>query len=351
MAALTQVEIQEIASKVKALLAQESQGVGELTIVNSLDGIRSLPALKSVGDDDTVVEAPLSLLKGDIGITPILTFAIKAVAYGTNPSVAKTGTNEAPTITISFPLAQNGDKPVWQRSANGIDIKYSRDPDSAYESLFSFADVMPDVSDFSEDGIKLLQKPALDAVVALGEWKIIVEGDVRKVIKNAEDATRDTLAAAELTDEVKQQTDRVREETDKVRQETLTVKSDTEKVKDETSGVKDETEKVRKETLKAKENTETVIKSAGEATQKAIDAADRLKDLSDHRDEIRDGYWWRWNEETGEWYNTGEIAKGNTMFATFGIDPTTGILTMSTDPEYTGANFEINNNGELTVNI
>lgn len=48
------------------------------------------------------------------------------------------------------------------------------------------------------------------------------------------------------------------------------------------------------------------------ATKAAGDAANRLNALSDHRDEIRDGYWWRWNEETGEWYNTGEIAKGET---------------------------------------
>lgn len=86
------------------------------------------------------------------------------------------------------------------------------------------------------------------------------------------------------------------------------------------------------------------------ATDKAGKAADRLNALSDHRDEIRDGYWWRWNEETGEWYNTGEIAKGNVMYATFYIDPATSILTMLTDEEYTGANFVLEN-GILSVEI
>lgn len=80
-------------------------------------------------------------------------------------------------------------------------------------------------------------------------------------------------------------------------------------------------------------------------------ATDRLNTLSDHRDEIRDGYWWRWNEETGEWYNTGEIAKGNVMYATFEVKPSTAILTMITDEEYTGANFELDENGILTVVI
>lgn len=92
-----------------------------------------------------------------------------------------------------------------------------------------------------------------------------------------------------------------------------------------------------------------------EETVKAIlgakAATDRLNALSDHRDEIRDGYWWRWDEETGEWYNTGEIAKGNVMFATFELNPFTGILTMFTDEEYTGANFFLDENGILTVVI
>ena len=88
-----------------------------------------------------------------------------------------------------------------------------------------------------------------------------------------------------------------------------------------------------------------------EAILNAEAATERLNDLSDHRDEIRDGYWWRWNETTKEWYNTGEIAKGNVMFAVFGLDPLTGILTMYTDDEYTGANFEITVNGKLQVII
>lgn len=87
------------------------------------------------------------------------------------------------------------------------------------------------------------------------------------------------------------------------------------------------------------------------ATKAAGDAADRLNALSDHRDEIRDGHWWRWNEETEEWYNTGEIAKGNLMYATFDVDPVTATLSMYTDEEYTGANFVLEENGILSLEI
>ena len=109
----------------------------------------------------------------------------------------------------------------------------------------------------------------------------------------------------------------------------------------------DVTERVEK----AEEAAITATKNADKATGKANTAADRSNALSDHRDEIRDGYWWRWNEETGEWYNTGEIAKGNVMYAVFDVDPATGELSMFTDDEYTGASFELNNEGILSVII
>lgn len=83
----------------------------------------------------------------------------------------------------------------------------------------------------------------------------------------------------------------------------------------------------------------------------AATAIGRLDALSDHRDEIRDGYWWRWDEETGEWYDTGEKARGDVMYATFDVDPATGELSMYTDPGYAGANFEVDENGFLSVII
>lgn len=51
--------IDEIVRLVKAALLAESQGVGELPVVTSLDGIESLPALK---DGNNVVEVPIDLL-------------------------------------------------------------------------------------------------------------------------------------------------------------------------------------------------------------------------------------------------------------------------------------------------
>lgn len=52
-------------------------------------------------------------------------------------------------------------------------------------------------------------------------------------------------------------------------------------------------------------------------------------------------------------YTSGALKgdKGNVNFATFAINAITGILTMTTDEEYSGANFSINNNGYMEVII
>lgn len=83
----------------------------------------------------------------------------------------------------------------------------------------------------------------------------------------------------------------------------------------------------------------------------AQDAADRLNELSDHRDKVVDGYWWSWNEKEKKYFNTGEIAKGNVMYATFYIDLATGNLEMTTPEEYAGPDFSLDKDGNLCVTI
>ena len=341
---------QEVKPLVKNMIASESNGVGEIRKVTNVMNVFSLPAIEMVGDREEVVEVALTSLIGDTGKTPVITFRINSLPYGSNPTVKKSGTDEEPTIEIGFPLAQNGDNIVWRKTATGIDIKYARDPESGFKSFFSFVDVMPDVSDFSEEGIKILQKPATDAAEALTRWKVDVEGDINEVLRLSDDATRDALTAAELADGVRERTEKVCKETEILKGETETLKGETEQTKKDTEAVKAATDKVCKETIEVKKAAETATRLAGEATEDAKNAADRLNTLSDHRDKVVDGYWYRWNEELNIWEKTGEIAKGNTMYATFDFDPVTGELAMYADKEYAGPQFELDN-GILSVII
>ena len=143
---------------------------------------------------------------------------------------------------------------------------------------------------------------------------------------------------------------RVEAEKERATAESTRKESENTRIASENERIASENIRKANEETRQKQETDRQTNSAT-AVKNAEKATERLNNLADHRDEIRDGYWWRWNEETGEWYNTGEIAKGNVMFATFEVDPTTAILTMYTDEEYTGANFALDEDGVLSVEI
>lgn len=184
-----------------------------------------------------------------------------------------------------------------------------------------------------DDYLAYLRQPAQDAAEKADAARLKTEEATKEAHEatllantaalNANSATINATQAAQLTEAV----------TEKARQATLEA--------DVAAGNADD--KATKANAAAQ--------AASLAAVHADDAADRLNTLSDHRDEIRNGYWWRWDEETGKWYNTGELAKGNVMYATFDFDPLTGELSMFTDAEYKGADFELDEDGILTVEI
>lgn len=90
---------------------------------------------------------------------------------------------------------------------------------------------------------------------------------------------------------------------------------------------------------------------AGEALECVDNATTRLNSLSDHRDKIVDGYWYRWNETTGEYENTNEPANSVISVASFDVDPATGYLNMFSDDDYSGPGFKIDEDGVLTVTV
>ncbi len=162
---------------------------------------------------------------------------------------------------------------------------------------------------------------------------------------NDEQARKDAEASR-----LEVEAERVEAETERKKAEAARVETEGVRIVEEQLRIRAEDERKAQELIRQKQE-EDRENGTLEAILDAETATNRLNALSDHRDEIRDGYWWRWDEETGEWYNTCEIAKGNVMFATFELDPFTGILTMFTDEEYTGANFFLDENGILTVVI
>ena len=90
--------------------------------------------------------------------------------------------------------------------------------------------------------------------------------------------------------------------------------------------------------------------NAAESAEDAAESAQSAQEYSGKPPIIQNDTWWTWNAEQGEYVDTGEAARGDVMYATFAIDPETGLLTMTTPDGYTGPTFVIVN-GFLEVSV
>lgn len=107
-------------------------------------------------------------------------------------------------------------------------------------------------------------------------------------------------------------------------------------------------------------SAEQAAKSASDAGKSASDAQNSAKSAAQSADTaqqysgkppiIQNDTWWVWNAETGQYEDTGESARGDVMYATFAVDPLTGLLTMTTPDGYSGPVFALVN-GYLEVGI
>lgn len=332
---LTPEQIIVLAEQVKNLLAADSQGVGEITVVASLDNIFSLPALQLNGSDEKVVEAPLTLLR-------------VSLRRGANAIEWRQGDSGNWQSLISIPDI-SGLTPAFRNGITGIEWKYTTQGDSEWKTLVSYDTLKLKFSDLTPVQVQALwdsvpdamitvfQKPATDKAAELDEWKTTTQQDLDQVKNNAVSATE---KAQDATEKAQNAT-----------KETTSAKDNTIKATEDANTATDNANRAAANADNKATLADMATEAANNAKEEANTAADRLNALADHRDEIRDGYWWRWNEETEEWLNTGELAKGNIMYATFDFNPATGELSMYVDEEYTGPRFELDNNGILSVII
>ena len=90
------------------------------------------------------------------------------------------------------------------------------------------------------------------------------------------------------------------------------------------------------------------VNKAGEDKLAQIDA------VNAHPPIVQGGTWWTWDTASGAYTDTGLTAEGkdgNVLFATFAVDPATGLLSMTTPGGYAGPEFTLNNGYlEVTVN-
>lgn len=98
----------------------------------------------------------------------------------------------------------------------------------------------------------------------------------------------------------------------------------------------------------AGQNQTDRVNKAGEDKLAQIDA------VNAHPPIVQGGTWWTWDTASGAYTDTGLTAEGkdgNVLFATFAVDPTTGLLSMTTPDGYAGPEFSLNNKGYLEVTV
>jgi len=151
------------------------------------------------------------------------------------------------------------------------------------------------------------------------------------------------------------ESDRVTAEGLRSSAESLRVTAEGNRVSAETTRGNNESQRVSAEAQRG--YAETQRESA-----EAIRAANELLRIAsyNHYPIVQNGTWWTWDLDSGEFVDSGEQAEGpqgiqgptgNVYYAVFSVDPSTGVLTMEYDSAYTGANFYIDNNGHLEVQV
>lgn len=277
--------------------------------------------------------ADMELLRGNTGATPVITMKVIGLDPGSEPTVKKEGTAEAPTITIGIPKGDPGDTPVFRPGPTGIMWKYTSEPDTSYRQLVSYDDIKLRLSDLTEEDILLLQKPATDAAAAskkqdeaikLAEDARVKEEKARvseeEARKLAEKARKDEEKARDLAEQARDATEKGRSDAEILRNRAEDARKQAEqsrylaeearnlaeqaRVLAEEARVKAEETRVEAERLR-QENTASAIQRANDATAKATEVAEHSTYIGE------DHYVYKWNTETKQYDKSNIYCKGD----------------------------------------
>lgn len=146
-------------------------------------------------------KARMDELKGDTGDSPVITISVQMLAYGSTPTVDKTGTNLAPNFLLGIPIAKNGDTPVFQISGGYMQYRYT--DTGAWQNLVAMSTLKGDkgdkmtFDDLTDEDIADLQRPANDAVASANQ----AAQNANTQAANANNATLSANEAAENANE------------------------------------------------------------------------------------------------------------------------------------------------------
>lgn len=298
--ALTPEQVIALAEQVAKILAAQSQSVGEITKVTSLDGVYSLPVLMFGGSgDEKVVEAPLTLLRVSLRKTS------EGIEW-------RQGDDGEWQILIPIPdiTGPQGETPVFKTSEAGIEWKYESEPDTAWRELVSI-----DRLKLSFDQLSQSQKEAIRGYSAYQLWEQEEENTGKtyqdfkhwmklealeaadKAIQVAQDTTvvkEDTLLVKDETKAVQITTDKIRIETDTIKLDSLTVREaimatelKVEQLYHKTSSATHDTLQVTEETSAVQIKTKQTWIETNTVKQNALQVTEETKGVQAETDQTR----------------------------------------------------------------
>lgn len=212
-----QAQFEQLVQEVRDQILSESQGVGEVDIVDNLDNIYSLPALKLNDSGDQVVEAPLSLLSAPAEEAAALA---RAAAYDAN-----TAAESANSAASSANLATDKTNEAISNAQ------------SATQQAESSADKANTAAQNADEAT---------AQVLSGESERVEAENARQAAEAERQSAEEERKSAEEARKLAEQS-REEAETSRVSAEESRVTAESERVTAESNRTQAETERVQKE--------------------------------------------------------------------------------------------------------
>ena len=103
------------------------------------------------------------------------------------------------------------------------------------------------------------------------------------------------------------------------------------------TNIEDKRQDAVEEMTELRDTTEGYKDEAAESAQKAVEYSGKPPLPNPET-----GNWDTWNADSQEYADTGETYRGSLLYATFFVDPKTGMLYQVTDSDYTGPQFQLN---------
>lgn len=226
-----QAQFEQLVQEVRDQILSESQGVGEVDIVDNLDNIYSLPALKLNDSGEQVVEAPLSLLSA-----PAEEAAATANAAA---QAANTAAESANNAASSANQAAN----KAESSISGIDQAVQKAEDSAQKANTA-TDNANNAADAATQSAQKIDE-TLSSVLSEEAERVEAE-NARQTAEAERQSAEEERKSAEEARKLAEQS-REQAESSRVSAEGSRVTAESERVTVESNRVQAETERVQKE--------------------------------------------------------------------------------------------------------